>query len=387
MRLSLGIVRGLSGITPERKLEITKLIDSLAEQCFKAEDKAFTGEMSKELREKWGDRKFAYFSRCVDYQTSIVLIINNIDEVFFSKKHDKAVSELIDTFDGAFLYERLKSIADETDTIEDFDNLAAVMVANALAEKQRQLRAQNDTKQQSRGRKYSKITAQSKEDNLGKSNSKYVNIPSTPVIKDMCNLVSYGFALRDNDKLELLKEREYIVNRNKEVQFLTSNKKPGLIRVEVKSDKSEGIYDVDMAYLKGEKFPVQKIFAFVLSEIWKIQHHCEVITQSIEFPLGKLIEVGIYDDEDAARRGFKEAMRALTKISVEGWVKISQRKRAVWGTGPMFSWAEVRNNTCKVLLNSAIANGDWNFFFAFYLSLPYYAFNLNNNAFTIILTS
>ncbi len=382
----VGTPRGLSEITPERKLEITKLIDSIAEQYFKAEAIVLTDDMLKDFNERWGSETFSLARKCTVYYVSIKLIIDNINGAFFSSKHDKAVSELIDTFDGAFLYERLKSVISEMDTPEDFDNLASLMIAQALAEKRRQSRAQNETKKQSKSRKQSKTTAQSKEDKLEKSHSDYVNMPSTPAIKDMCNLVNYGLNLRDNDKLELLKEREYIINSNKDVQFLTSNKKPGLIRVEIKSDKSEGIYDVDMAYLKGEKSPVQQIFSFVLSEIWKIQHDGEVITHSIEFPLGKLIETGIYENEDTARRGFKEAMRALTKISVEGWIKISQRKRAIWGTGSMFSWAEVRNNTCRVLLNSEIAKGDWNFFFAFYLSLPYYAFNLNNNAFTIMLT-
>ena len=44
-------------------------------------------------------------------------------------------------------------------------------------------------------------------------------MPSTPGIKEMFNICSYGIALRDNDKLALNREREYIINRNKDVQF------------------------------------------------------------------------------------------------------------------------------------------------------------------------
>ena len=177
---------------------------------------------------------------------------------------------------------------------------------------------------------------------MEKSHNDYINMPSTPGIKEMFNICSYGIALRDNDKLALIREREYIINRNKDVQFQSHSEKPGIIRVSVKSDKSEGIYDVDMAYLKGEKSPVQKIFAFVLSELWKIQRDGKPIAPCIAFPLNNIIEAGIYENEDTARRGFKKAGEALTKISVQGWVKINQRKRAIWGIGPMFSWVEVR---------------------------------------------
>ena len=83
------------------------------------------------------------------YYTVIQLIINNIDSiegVLLSSDHDKAVDELYDVFDGAFLYERLKSVASETDTVEDYDNLTSVMIAEALAQKQREIENQTDIK-------------------------------------------------------------------------------------------------------------------------------------------------------------------------------------------------------------------------------------------------
>lgn len=151
-------------------------------------------------------------------------------------------------------------------------------------------------------------------------------------------------------------------------------------------------YEIDK-FLKNANESTQKIFYFLLC---KMIHHYDaktgkLSTNTIEFRIDELIEVGIYKIQQSAYKGFDETMKALESIRVDYKNTVTRRGRkpaySDFGGGHIFARHDKKGGTAFVVLGDSDQwelKKNFSFLFAQYTILPEYAFKLSQKSFNLL---
>lgn len=126
---------------------------------------------------------------------------------------------------------------------------------------------------------------------------------------------------------------------------------------------------------------VMKMWIFLLKEIdKKALSYGKLVKNYVSFHLNDLVDHGIYQTIDGARRGYKSAKEALNTIIINGWAKKGKGKNApkyeIKNFEPLFSEGEnsIVNGICVVDINKNI---NWNGLSQYYMKVPNYFFWAN----------
>ena len=178
--------------------------------------------------------------------------------------------------------------------------------------------------------------------------SHFLGIPSTPGTNAVMSF--FGNA----SDLETYKKRFKKINHNTNIEILENRSARKII---TKNEDTELVIEIDDidTFTKNNK-SVKKIFLYILYKLSQqqiIQNLFEDL--SIEFNLQELVSLGLYQNMDTARVGFKNAKTILTSLKVEGLIKDKNTKKAIGeGTSVLFTNAFIIKGTCIFTLNKFI---------------------------------
>lgn len=134
--------------------------------------------------------------------------------------------------------------------------------------------------------------------------------------------------------------------------------------------------------LTGNSITVKKIFILLLQKINEQVYHEGTLTRNyIEFSPHELIDKGIYDTPQSAKKGFIKAMNILTGIKVCGELQFKKGKAIISPKlAVLFPTVETSRDSLKVYLNQQVDEINWQFFFQAFSMLPDYYYELSPRA-------
>lgn len=211
-----------------------------------------------------------------------------------------------------------------------------------------------------------------------KSSSNFYKLPSSPMTELAVDIIGAGANIDD------LPERKKYISRTRtyNVEEDTYNAQHKKVTLTTKKNASFSV-EYDITTLAGNNKGVLKLLTFVLIKAnEQVLHNGELsATDIISFPLQELIDCGLYQTLQSARRGFKDAMNALTDIKINGDDNSNPRQKiSVVGLHP-FRLGTIKNNQCSIQLEE---NLNWKIFSQYYTILPAYCFRLSNRAFELL---
>lgn len=179
-------------------------------------------------------------------------------------------------------------------------------------------------------------------------------------------------AARRNFKYEVTKTGKKRNDRSKELIVNPTAGGFELIQRSKSSYSSITIINKDLI----QSATALKLFVFLLAKAAQ-----QSFKPIISFSLQELVNIGMYTNTANARAGFKKQILAVQSLQIAGEIKKGKREIKQKG-GVLFYQYDIDNNIVKVWVNE---NFYIEFLASYYTYLPRWAFELNNNAFRILL--
>lgn len=199
----------------------------------------------------------------------------------------------------------------------------------------------------------------------------FSNIPTGPALNYMNEVLIYG-----GDVKALAGRKESTSHGATLAKPYESDNKAYIHFRATSSNIDIGISDIEK--LAGNNKSTKKIFTLALSKINSQALNNGVLTRDyVTFPLEELVNKGIYKTSKTARKGFSDAMDALTSMKIKGTVSNGKETSSIKALEVLFTGAWIKGNQCFIRLNAALG---WNFIAQYFTFLPDYYYGLTNRA-------
>lgn len=143
----------------------------------------------------------------------------------------------------------------------------------------------------------------------------------------------------------------------------------------------------DIEKFSGNNKALKKLFIMALIKAnEQAIHNGELTRKYITFPLKEFVETGFYATLRSARKGFTDAMDALTSLKIGGKIcKTKGKKRQITSKKIRVLFPavdDIEGNQCTIYLNELV---NWEFLIQYYTILPRYYFSLSNRGSDLLL--
>lgn len=208
----------------------------------------------------------------------------------------------------------------------------------------------------------------------------FYSLPTGPATNAMQKMLTYG---TDDKGIEGMK-RSIAASHDTKLRLEKSKDEKQLRFIQETGNSSITLEITDIDKLVGTNKPAKKIFPYTLIQIGQqaLNKKGELQRDYVVFSLQDLIDIGLYKTKYSARRGFKQAMGALTSMKASGEIKIGRKALPQDKCRVLFTGYDIIRNTCTVYLNYRV---NWTFIAPFYTILPRYYFKLSNRAADLLL--
>lgn len=187
--------------------------------------------------------------------------------------------------------------------------------------------------------------------------------PISPALHEVARLLNGAGLSRD-------------VRHGKDIKAQEWTDQQGIYNITIETKASSTFITVDnMEYIMSRYDKnLRKIFSFLLQKANKNQMN------EATFYLSELVELGMYGDENSARRGLNNVMNKLTSIKISGELK-KGNKIVKSGLYVMFTTLEINKSFCTVKINPDL---NLQVIAPYFSLLPAWSYSLSGKAFSII---
>ena len=156
-------------------------------------------------------------------------------------------------------------------------------------------------------------------------------------------------------------------------------KNGNIIRVIMTSPKAELTIELPNMDNLGSNTPTKSFFNLVLGKVnERAMFDGRLARDELSFPLQELVDIGLYQTPQSARKGFYASMDVLTSIKLKGKIRETKKKiRSFPRLEVIFIGAYIERGQCVVRLNNAI---DWRFLIRYFTIIPKYFYSLTNRS-------
>ena len=211
-------------------------------------------------------------------------------------------------------------------------------------------------------------------------------LPTSPALHDTYRAIS---ATKSRDRFRDWKKCQ----SPGEMITIQTNRKTGDTRIRHTTESAETeIIIKNFPGLAGSSTPARKIFQFLVSLIRQKAYSTKtrgIRSEAVTFPLSMLVEMGMYQTLQSARKAIKIAAPCLMGIQIHA----SYRKKAGKKKTPeeeergaltgavLFTGYEIKNGYCTFFLNP---DKKWDALFLFFTWLPRWVWSLSPRAFELV---
>lgn len=204
-----------------------------------------------------------------------------------------------------------------------------------------------------------------------------LTMPSSPALDAGIDIINYGKRLKD-----LPRAKATISHGKQEVEIYEPTAKRDTWGAIFKSKNAITMLELtDIEKLAKGNSVAKKLAMLIFSKACEqCLNNGELINERMTFPLQELLDIGIYSNIRAARKGFENGAEILTNLKIKG--EFLQKRLAgkytkdnmlaVW-----FKGVGIQNGQCIIYLNDII---NWRVITLFYTKIPRYYFKLSNRA-------
>lgn len=217
----------------------------------------------------------------------------------------------------------------------------------------------------------------------------FYTLPTSPAASLIQSVLANSRLLTSGEGVLAYKDiRQSVAHRN-DTEIKKNPKLKDAVYVGRKTDQSETEITIEnIGALTSYNKAAKKLFIFALIKInEQILHDGKLTGRYVDFSLQELIDAGFYKSKDTARKGFKEALEAISMIKIKGrlTVKRGQSPKTVEqeGWAYLFPTGLVKNGVCRLYVNDLL---NWELLTAFFSVLPRWSFSLPNRSFDLVCT-
>lgn len=204
-----------------------------------------------------------------------------------------------------------------------------------------------------------------------------LTMPNSPALDTEMDVITYGNRLKDLPKAKATVSHG---KQNVEIYEPTAKRDTwGIVSRTQNATTMLEITDIDKL-AKGNNI-AKKLFVLTLNKACEqCLHNGELINDRLTYPLQELLDMGLYSNIRAARKGYNDGAGILTSLKVKG--EILQKRIAGKYTkddmlAVLFKGAGIQNGQCIIYLNDII---NWGAIALFFTKFPRYYFKLSNRA-------
>lgn len=211
----------------------------------------------------------------------------------------------------------------------------------------------------------------------------YVEVPNSRIANMVMEVVSSD-GLFGLDRFKLRKERSnrasvainpviegYPARINPQARAITlktvDNKTQATALITVTINEIESI--------QGRNNSLAPVIAFVLTQVAKQAiSRGALLKTEISFSLREMVEIGMFSNNDSARKAVKAAIKCLTQMQVSA-EESTPRKTERFAIATLFTFGEVKNSVVTLAINDHVS---WSMIASHYMHLPQYYFRMRN---------
>lgn len=202
--------------------------------------------------------------------------------------------------------------------------------------------------------------------------NRFYNMPDSTASNLILDTLGAGTSIAD------LPKRKKAVNHSTNIQVLEKGKER---RVLLNGKKAQVTIELsDIEKIAGSNKTAKKMFVLALIKANEQAIHNGQLTRDyVSFPVNELIRIGFYKTPQSAKTGFRNGMKTLTSIKVEG-KEYKSKKRVIASEGlrVLFTGYDIlKGGQCIIYFNPHI---NWGLLTQYFTILPVYYFELSNRA-------